>query len=209
MVARGPALALLAFLGCGGTSPPASAPSGSDQLPTGELSDEDRFAPTYGRAELSRALISERAAEASGERVVAELEAGQGTDERLTFARADLAVRRRAIAALEACEATGRACPPRLDEPAWTWGHDATPLVDPKLDTPLRFDLDSWRKVAVELHGRACACRTITCVDSMTVALDHLEARPMADVRGDEDASRSLMWARECLLRLRGKKPIR
>ena len=73
-------------------------------------------------------------------------------------------------------------------------------------ELPLRFDLESWQKVAAELHGRACACRTIACVDSMGVAIDQLEPRPMPEVRGDEVASQSITRARECLFRLRGKK---
>ena len=121
----------------------------------------------------------------------------------MRFARADLAVRRRFIQSLEACQAAGRACPPRLDDPVWSFDPDGT--ADPRLDAPLRFDLAGWQRVASELHGRACACRTQACVDSMQVAIDDLERRPMPEVQGDEDASRSITWARECLYRLRGK----
>lgn len=173
----------------------------------GQLAADDLFKPAYGTSELQRALITERGAEASGERLVAELEAGSGTDDRLHVARADLAIRRRFIASLEACERTGQACPPRLDDPTWSFDPDPEggPQA-PKIDSPLRFDLESWQKVAAELHGRACACRTISCVDSMGVAIDQLEARPMAEVQGDEIASQSITRARECLFRLRGKK---
>lgn len=188
-----------------------SACGGSGQIqahdmppsPTATLADEDNFKPTYGVAELQQALIAERGAEATNEKIVAEYEAQE--DERVRFAVADLAVRRRFIQSLEACQASGRACPPRLDDPAWTWDFDAATPIDPPLDVPLRFDLDGWKRVAAELHGRACACRTQRCVDSMQVAIDELEKRPMLDVQGDEDASRSVMWARECLYRLRGK----
>lgn len=211
-----PVLALGAFLGalgCGGGAgsrgPGGPGGPGASDIPQGgQLADEELFRPTYGKAELQRALIAERAAEATAERTVADLEAGSGSDDRLRVALADLAVRRRFIASLEACEASGRACPPRLDDPAWAFDPDPDRPTDPKLDTPLRFDLESWRKVAAELHGRACACRTIACVDSVGVAIDQLELRPMREVQGDEVASQAITWARECLFRLRGKREI-
>ncbi len=177
--------------------------------PHGQLADEVLYRPTYGKAELQRALITERGAEAQGEAAIGELEAKEGHDDRLRFAQADLEVRRRFIASLEACEVAGRFCPPRLDDPPWAFDPDPDIQQPPKLDTPLRFDLASWQKVAAELHGRACACRTMSCVDSMTVAIEQLETRPMPDVQGDETATQSITWARECLLRLRGKKPTR
>lgn len=197
---------LAACSGGGGTTRPPVTPT--HDVP-GELAAEDVYVPTYGKADLQKALIAERGAEATGERVVGELEA-KATDpsgeDRLRIARADLEVRRRFIRSLEACEASGRACPPRLDDPAWTYDPDpAGPLVNPKLDTDVRFDLASWQKVTDELFGRACACRTIACVDSVGVAIDLLESRPMPEVQGDETASRSLERARECLFRLRGK----
>jgi hypothetical protein len=201
-----PVWVVLAFLGCsGGPSRPPPADPVDPAL--GQLADEDLYKPAYGKPELQRALITERGAEATGERLVAELEAGTGTDDRLRVAIADLAIRRRFIASLEACERSGQSCPPRLDDPPWAFDPDPDggPQA-PKLDAPLRFDLTSWQKIAVELHGRACACRTIACVDSMSVAIDQLEARPMADVQGDEAASQSITRARECLFRLRGKK---
>ncbi|MGE0403127.1 MAG: hypothetical protein AB7T06_40850 [Kofleriaceae bacterium] len=177
--------------------------------PHGQLADEVLYRPTYGKAELQRALITERGAEAQGEATVGELEAKEGHDDRLRFAQADLEVRRRFIASLEACETAGRFCPPRLDDPPWAFDPDPDVQQPPKLDTPLRFDLASWQKVAAELHGRACACRTMSCIDSMTVAIEQLETRPMPEVQGDETATQSITWARECLLRLRGKKPTR
>jgi len=177
--------------------------------PHGDLAAEDLFVPTYGKAELQRALIAERGAEAAGEHLVTELEAkavdGPGND-RWRIARADLEVRRRFIQALEACEATGHACPPRLDEPSWSYDPDPDVVVAPKVDSDLRFDLASWQKLSAELFGRACACRTISCVDSMSVVIDQLETRPMPEVQGDELASLSRTRARECLFRLRGKK---
>lgn len=179
------------------------------------LADEDRFVPTYGKQELSRALIADRGAEATGERQVRELEAlvaagsTQAGADRLRVALSDLAVRRRFISTLEACETQGQWCPPRLDEPAWAFDPDPDAGKPPPLDAPLRFDVDSWRVVAAELHGRACACRTLGCVDSMDVAIEQLEKRPMAAVQGDDAASLSVTRARECLFRLRGKKPVK
>lgn len=176
-------------------------PSISGHLET----DDSLFRPAYGKAELQRALINERGSEATDENVVAELTAKEGHDDRLRFAQADLDVRRRFIASLEACEDSGRACPPRLDDPPWAYDTDPDVAAAAPLDAPVRFDLVSWRTVAAELHGRACACRKQTCVDSMQVAIDDLERRPMADVQGDDVATQSITWARECLYRLRGK----
>lgn len=203
---------LCAFLGCGGgggaTGPGLADLPGSGAASRSQLADEDVFEPTYGKGDLQRALIAERGAEASGERLVAELESSPSSDDRLRVAIADLAVRRRFIASLEACEVSGATCPPRLDDPTWSFDPDPEggPLA-PRIDAPLRFDLASWQVIAAELHGRACACRTIACVDSMGVAIDQLEKRPMPDVEGDEVASQSITRARECLFRLRGKKP--
>lgn len=180
-----------------------------------KLADEDRFVPTYGKQELSRALIADRGAEATGERQVRELEAlvaagsTQAGADRLRVALSDLAVRRRFISTLEACETQGQWCPPRLDDPAWNFDPDPDAGKPPPLDAPLRFDVDSWRVVAAELHGRACACRTLGCIESMDVAIEQLEKRPMAAVQGDDAASLSVTRARECLFRLRGKKPVK
>jgi hypothetical protein len=182
--------------------------------PVGTFATVDEFAPSYPKAELERALIAERGAEATAERRIGELEAKVDTDpvadEALAIAVADLAVRRRFIAALEACQATGHTCPPRLDDPPWTFDVDS-PAAKPPLDTPLRFDVEDWQKIAAELHGRACACRTVACIDSLGVAIDQLETKPMPEIQGDETASQSITRARECLFRLRGKaiaKPI-
>lgn len=176
----------------------------------GQLAAEDRFVPSYGKPELQKALIAERAAEATGERIVAELEAKSGdVRDQLRVAVADLAVRRRFIAMLEACEASGASCPPRLDDPSWTFDPDPDTVVAPPLTSALRFDVESWRTIGTELHGRACACRTISCVDSLGVAIDQLEKRPIADVQGDEAASGSITRARECLFRLRGRALLR
>jgi len=73
----------------------------------------------------------------------------------------------------------------------------------------LRFDLESWRALAAELHGRACACRTLACVDSVGVAIDQLETRPMPQVASDDAAATAITRARECLFRLRGKSAMR
>jgi hypothetical protein len=173
----------------------------------GELAEEDRFVPGYGKPELQKALISERAAEATAERVAGELQITG--DDRYRIVIGDLAVRRRFIVALEACESTGRDCPPRLDDPPWAFDLEAEPPLDPPMTATLRFDLDSWRVLATELHGRACACRTIYCLDSTMVAIDQLEKRPMPDVLGDDAATLSITRARECLFRLRGKQRAR
>jgi hypothetical protein len=192
-------LALMA--GCHGSGgAPAPHRSGDTGITTHEgLAGVDDYQPSYGKADLENALIAERAAESTGEKAI---EDAADDDARLV-ATADLAVRRRFIASLEACQASRHECPPRLDEPAWTY--DPSSDADPKLDTPLRFDLEDWQKVAAELHGRACACRTKACVESMDAAIDTLETRPMQDVRGDETASQSLTRARECLTRLAGR----
>jgi len=182
-----------------------------DPVAHSELADEDRFTPSYGKPELSKALIAERAAEATAEKTVGELEAQasakdlrDAADDRLLVAQADLAVRRRFIAALEACEASGRWCPPRLDDPPWAF--DVEGDKPPPLDAPLHFELAPWRAIAAELHGRACACRTLACVDGVGIAIDQLEAKPVKDVLGDDAATLSITRARECLFRLRGKR---
>jgi len=192
------------LLGCThGSSTPGPHGPGDTSITTHEsLAAEDDYQPTYGKPEIEKALIAERAAESSGEKAVLDAD-GKGNEDARQAADADLAVRRRFIASLEACQAAGHTCPPRLDEPAWSY--DPASDAEPKLDAPLRFDADDWRTVASELFGRACACRTAACVDSMEVAIARLEARPMSDVRSDEAASQSITRARECLTRLRGK----
>jgi hypothetical protein len=200
------------LIACGG--PGGAGPTGAvETRAIAKLADEDQFVPTYDKAELQRALIAERGAEATSERQVRDIEAlvaagttSAGTD-RLRVALIDLAVRRRFIATLEACELQGRWCPPRLDEPAWAYdpsGEDAVPL-----EAAMRFDLDSWRKITAELHGRACACRTQLCIDGIEVAIAQLEDRPMRAVQDDDAAIQAITRARECLFRLRGKKLFR
>jgi hypothetical protein len=197
---------VLALAACKTGGTPSTGSGVSDITYHSALAEEDGEPPPgYGHAELQKALIAERAAEAAAEQNVEALEAG-GDPDPLNAARADLAVRRRFIATLEVCEQTGRYCPPRLDDPAWSF--DMESEADPKLETALRFDLDSWQKVAAELHGRACACRTLACVDSMNVAIDKLEKRPMPEVQADEAASIEIMRARDCLFRLRGKRAL-
>jgi hypothetical protein len=175
------------------------------------------YKPSYGKAELQKALIAERTAEATAERRVADLEARQGETraadaalaDQLRVATADLAVRRRFIATLESCDAAERWCPPRLDDPPWAYDPDPDRPGEPPTTAPVRFDLDGWRGLAAELHGRACACRTLACVDSVGVAIDQLERRPDREVQGDDTATASITRARECLFRLRGKSVIR
>jgi hypothetical protein len=179
----------------------------SDPIRHASLADADDYTPEYGRSELEKALITERAAEVSQRQHVARLEA-HGSADQLRVARADLGVERRFIATLESCETEGRYCPPRLDDPAWSFDYDADTPVAPPVTAPLAFDLSGWRVLAAELHGRACACRTMVCVDSVGVAIDQLERRPKPEVEGDETASRAITRARECLYRLRGRVAI-
>jgi hypothetical protein len=195
------------FAACGHGSASVREPGAGDRGVATHAAfpeDEDTVRPAYDRDALERALAAEQAAVAAGEHSVGELGADAGGDgDALRAAIADLAVRRRFLAMLVACRDAGRRCPPRLDDPPWSYDVEGT--AAPKLDTALRFDLEDWRKVAAELHGRACACRTLACVDSMTVAIGELEKRPMPDVEGDETASTSITRARECLFGLRGE----
>ena len=203
-----PVWVALAFLGCGGGNTNRTEFVTAPDLAPGSFAPEGAYVPTYGKAELQKALFAERGAEATGERVVGELEAkvtDGPTNDRWRIARADLEVRRRFIRSLETCESAQRDCPPRLDDPTWSYDPDPDVVVAPKVDAELRFDVASWQKLAAEMFGRACACRTIACVDSVGVAIDQLEVRPMAAVQGDETASLSVTRARECLFRLRGK----
>lgn len=154
------------------------------------MSSDDEPPPPYTMAELEAMLGTEH------KRLEASLEVGED----------DVAIRKRFIATLELCKTTGRYCPPRIDDPAWTYDIEAE--ADPKLETPLRFDVDSWRKVSAELHGRACACRTIGCVDSLEVAIAQLETRPMPEVQSDDHAALAIVRARDCLARLRGKRSL-
>jgi hypothetical protein len=189
---------LLALTACKTASSPYA---GSDiNVHTGTLAEDD-FKPSYDNGALQTALTTERTAETAAETRLRELE-DKGDYDQLRSAQADVAVRRRFLASLEACAAGGVMCPPRLDDPAWSYDVEAN--VDPTLDSKLRFDLGSWQKIAAELHGRACACRTLACVDSMFAAIDRLEPRPMPDVQDDDTASLSITRARECLYRLRG-----
>ncbi|HET7503952.1 MAG TPA: hypothetical protein VFK02_23180 [Kofleriaceae bacterium] len=207
-------VALAVWAGCGPGAPSRPPPAAPGDGSHSTLAEDDDDRPAYGKPELQKALIDERGLEATGERQIADLEARQddtpsaglaALEDQLRVAAADLAVRRRFIATLEACEASGRLCPPRLDDPPWAFDPDPDRPVPPPMTAPLRFDLDSWRALAAELHGRACACRTIACVDSVGVAIDQLEVRPMPEVQGDDAASVSVTRARECLFRLRGK----
>ena len=205
VVARVTGLYLLfTIAACSSGLPPARAPGAGEQGIVTHAAfpdDEDAVAPGYGKSELEKALAVERGAIEAGEKHVGEVADDSAG---LRVAVADLDVRRRFLAELEDCQANGRHCPPRLDEPAWSYDVDSA--AAPKLDSPLRFDLEDWRKVTDELHGRACACRTQVCIDSLTVAIDVLEKRPMPDVQADDTAIASITKARECLFRLRGRR---
>lgn len=195
---------LLAVVGCKSGGTPAATADAITYHRGGAAAEDDSYKPSYDKADLQRALTAERGAETAADQQLRALEE-RGDYDQLRIATADLAVRRRFIASLEACSASDRACPPRLDDPASSFDVEGT--IDPKLDAPLRFDLASWREVASELHGRACACRTLSCIDSMFAAIDRLETRPMPDVQADDPASLSITRARECLYRLRGLRP--
>jgi len=207
-------LLLVVTAACGGGDVYHARKTGDQGVNThAQLADDDGFRPTYSKADLENALIAERGKEAREEHALADLQAAAERDPTISpntprLAEADLVVRRRFIATLETCQAEGRACPPRLDEPAWTWDIDPEPAAakPPPLDTPLRYDLDTWQKLTAELHGRACACRTQTCVDGVGVAIDMLETKPMRAVQDDDSAIAALTAARECLFRLRGKE---
>jgi len=211
-----PILGTAAFLTFAAVAACSGAASSQGQLPSdplrrSSLADPDDYTPDYGRTELQKAVIAERASEVSQRQRIARLEErGGGTlaDDQLRVARADLGVQRRFLATLESCEATGRFCPPRLDDPAWSFDIDPDTATAPPVTAPLAFDLAGWRTLAAELHGRACACRTMVCVDSVGVAIDQLERRPAPEVEGDETSSRSITRARECLFRLRGRVAI-
>lgn len=181
----------MALAACGGPQG-QTVETPEPYAPHSQLAGDDDPKPAYDKAQLEKALIAERGAEATNERRVADAEQ-KGDDEALRIATADLAVRRRFIASLETCQTSQRLCPPRLDDPP------------AQLESQLRFDLADWQKLTVELHGRACACRTQACVDAMDDQLNELEQKPMEDVRGDEQATVELTRARECLFHLRGK----
>jgi hypothetical protein len=203
-------------IGCAGAGGGVTRPAPGDPVapPRSVLAEDDRHVPSYGKPELSRALLAERDLVDSAERHIADLHdrpSSPATDDQLRVALADVAVRRRFIHTLEACDAAGAWCPPRLDDPPWAYDPDPDTgrRVEPPVTSTLRFDLDSWRTLAGELHGRACACRTLACVDSVGVAIDQLELRPMPQVVGDDAATASITRARECLFRLRGKVVMR
>lgn len=214
-------IALAAVVGCAGPAePPPAAPGPAASVPHAALADDDSLRPPYTKLALQDALTAERTAEAGLVRRIADLasrtEAGTppsaraiAIDDELRATTSDLGVRRRFIATLEVCATAGRWCPPRLDDPPWRYDiPTAGPPGDPPLTAPLRYDLASWRVIADELYGRACACRTLRCVDSMTAAIDALEARPMPRVESDERAATAVTRARECLFRLRGRSQI-
>lgn len=209
---------LAVLVGCSGANavrPPTADPPGEQaegQRTQSALAEEDSYKPSYGKPELQKTLVAERDAAANAARKVSELEAKPSdvaAQDQLRVAAADLAVRRRFIATLEACDAAERWCPPRLDDPPWAFDPDPDRPADPPTTAALGFDLESWRVLAAEIHGRACACRTIACVDSVGVAIDQLERRVSREVQGDDAATTSVTRARECLFRLRGKSAIR
>src|ERR1041385_6214814 len=115
-----PALALAGCLvACGGTpARPAVTPVADTAH---EFADEP-VKPTFDKAALDAALATERDKQTALEQQIAALEAVPTVDDQLRSALDELGVRRRFIATLQACAATGRDCPPRLDAPAGTSG---------------------------------------------------------------------------------------
>jgi hypothetical protein len=212
------ALALVAMaIACGGqtgmsggtSTPPAAGASETTSDPNlatheGFLADDDGAQPHYTRADLDRTLAAEHAALDAADAQLATLAADPRPDDTQATLLADRAVRARFVTALEACRDGGRSCPPKLDDRPFSY--DLAGAKDPKLDVPLRFDLEDWRLVTAELHERACACRTLTCVDAVDAATNALESRPMPQVTADDAAIASLTRARACLMRLRGRR---
>ena len=194
----------LAIAGCTHAAPAVEAPA-APEPPHAQLAEaEPPLLPPYRNDELARAIASEQAELDRAAQAIATREDDPAPDDALPGALADLAVRRRFEAALETCRDTGQRCPPRLDDPAWSYDVDG--LADPPIQAALRYDRDDWRKIAAELHGRACACRTRTCVDSVEVAIAVLEQRPMPEVTSDDEAASSIVAARECLSYLRATR---
>jgi hypothetical protein len=213
------ALALVAVLSaCGGTTSvsgagatqPAGAGAGqpvSDpNLATHDVFlTEDDVAPSrYGRTDLDRVIAAEHAALDTADAALATLANDPKPDDALAGALADRGVRQRFVATLESCRDSNRRCPPRLEDRPFTY--DLASDKDPKLDVPLRFDLEDWRNVTAELNERACACRTLACVDALDAAMNALETRPMPQVSEDDAAATSLTRARACAMRLRGRR---
>lgn len=197
---------VLAAWACGAPQPtPVERLPDEPQRASG-FADEDRYVPSYGKPDLQRALTVERQADTDADRKIAELERRDADPVTIAIARADRAVRQRFIVALETCEATGRLCPPQLDERAFDFALDGD--RPPPLAATLRFDLASWRTIADELFGRACGCRTVTCIDGVMAAIGQLEVRPMPEVAADPQATLSITRARSCLYRLRGKRRV-
>src|SRR5215813_8205196 len=62
-------------LGCPGPGATLPPPGHPEAAPHSTLADEEAYQPSYGKAELQRALITERAAEATLERRIGEIEA--------------------------------------------------------------------------------------------------------------------------------------
>ena len=111
-------LVAIAAVAAACSGPQRADVSGRDEsanLATGAtLAPVDEPPPSYTKDQLEQALITERGAEAADEQHVT----ASPDDYALA---ADLAVRRRFIESLESCQAANRHCPPRLDDPKWTW----------------------------------------------------------------------------------------
>ncbi len=199
---RSPIL-LLTLAACSGGS---VRPVGPTEITEHTAMAEDDPAPPYGKDELAQALAAEREQLARADAEARDAETKVSDEAHLRTAIANAAIRRRFVQTLEVCAATARLCPPRLDDRQWSYAVESD--TDPPLDVPLRFDLESWRKVAAELTERSCTCRTIDCIESAEAAIARLEVRPMPDVQADDEATASITRARDCLMRLRGKRSL-
>src|SRR5262245_13398422 len=94
---------LLAIVACRHGSTPHAGDTDTFTVHTALATDDD-YKPTYEKAELQRVLSSERSAVAAAESRAGDLDSETGDPQQLQLVRQDLAVRRRFVASLEACE---------------------------------------------------------------------------------------------------------
>ena len=189
---------LLAIVGCKtGSAPPGARYRRRDPRMALRTPTTTCTSRAMTRRSSQRALIGGARRRGGGRAAVCATLEDKGDYDQLRIAGADLAVRRRFIASLAACNATGQVCPPRLDDPPWTFDRRSRCRSEARHAAALRRRR-AGRRSSAELHGRACACRTIACVDSMFVAIDRLEKRPMPEVQDEDIARTSIVRARDC-----------